>query len=93
MPKKTTSKVTISLPPDLLELADRLAEERSTTRSGVIAGLLEKEERARLEALMEEGYRELAEESQRAAEEAFPLVAETVARYSEWDESREPEHG
>ncbi|MDP2952884.1 MAG: ribbon-helix-helix protein, CopG family, partial [Chloroflexota bacterium] len=40
------AKVTISLPRDLLALADRLARERSTTRSAVIAELLEKEEEA-----------------------------------------------
>jgi metal-responsive CopG/Arc/MetJ family transcriptional regulator len=86
MSEQKVAKVTISLSKDLLDLADRLARERSTTRSGVIADLLEKEEEARIQALMEEGYREMAEENQRLAEEAFPLASETVLRHTQWDE-------
>ncbi len=80
------SEVTISLPPSLLKFADLLAREKSTTRSGVIAGLLEKEEKARTEAHMAEGYREMAEENRRLADEAFPLVAEMIERNGRWDE-------
>ena len=80
------SKVTISLPPSLLEFADWLAREQSTTRSRVIAQLLEKEEEARTEALMVEGYREMAEENRRMAEEAFPLAAETLRQNTQWKE-------
>lgn len=81
------SKVPISLPAPLLEFADRLARERATTRSGVIAELLRKEEEAKTQALMAEGYREMAEENLREAEEAFPLVSETVRHNTRWDES------
>ena len=52
MGEHRVAKVTISLPTSLLEFADVLARERSTTRSGVIAELLEQEEQARVEALM-----------------------------------------
>jgi len=62
MDSTKVAKVTISLPRGLLELADQLAHGRSMTRSGVIADPLAKEEEARIEALMEEGYREMAEE-------------------------------
>jgi metal-responsive CopG/Arc/MetJ family transcriptional regulator len=86
MREQKAAKVTISLPKDLLELADRLARERATTRSAVIAGLLEKEEKARIQALMEEGYREMAEENHRLAEEAFPLASESLKRDTRWDE-------
>ncbi len=72
------SKVTISLPPSLLKFADLLARENSTSRSGVIAKLLEKEEEARTEALMAEGYLEMAEENLREAEEALNLTREVV---------------
>lgn len=80
------SKVTISLPVSLLEFADLLAREKSTTRSGVIAELLRKEEEAKTQALMAEGYREMAEENRRMAEEEFPLASETVRRNTRWDE-------
>ena len=74
------SRITISLPQVLLELADRLAEERSTTRSAVIAELLRKEERAQTQLLMAEGYRQLADENRRESEEALNLTSEVILR-------------
>jgi len=86
MREHKVAKVTISLRKDLVDLADRLARERLTTRSAIIAELLEKEEKMRLQALMEEGYREMAEENRHLAEEAFPLASEMVLRHTQWDE-------
>ena len=80
MGKQKVAKITISLPRDRLEFANRLAQERSTTMSGVIAALLEKEEEARIQALMAEGYREMGEENRREAEEALGLTSEVVLR-------------
>lgn len=87
MTKERVAKITISLPRALLAFADGLAQERATSRSGVIAALLKKEEKARLEALMEEGYREMAEGNRREAEEWFPLVSETLLKHTRWDEA------
>ena len=78
MKEPKVAKITISLPRDLLDYADRLATERATTRSGLIAGLLEKEEEARIQALMEQGYREMAEENRREAEEALNLTSDVM---------------
>ncbi len=86
MERPAVAKVTLSLPQHLLDLADGLARERKTTRSAVICELLEKEEKARLHALMAEGYQEIAEENRRLAEEAFPLAGETILRDTRWDE-------
>ncbi len=86
MRQQHVAKVTISLPQELLDYADRLARERSTTRSGLIAALLEQEEQARIQALMEQGYREMAEENRSLAEEAFPIVAEALRKSTRWDE-------
>lgn len=86
MREQKVAKVTISLPQDLLVLADRLARERSTTRSAVIAELLEKEEEARIQALMAEGYRELAQENRRLVEESFPLASEMLRQNTQWGE-------
>jgi metal-responsive CopG/Arc/MetJ family transcriptional regulator len=80
MVQHKSSKVTISLPRALLELADRLAEERSTTRSAVIAELLWKEERTQTELVMAEGYRQLADENRRESEEALNLTSEVILR-------------
>ena len=80
MSDRRVARITISLPKDLADLADRLARERSTSRSGVIARLLENEEEARLQALMAEGYREVGEENRREAEESLNLTREVALR-------------
>ena len=86
MRERKIAKVTISIPQQLLSLADRLALERATSRSGLIAELLAKEEEAQIRALMEEGYREMAEEDRRLAEETFGLASEMIAHHAEWDQ-------
>ena len=86
MPGEGAAKITISLRKELLALADELARERATTRSGVVADLLEKEARARIAALMEKGYRELAEENRILAEEDFAESARMLLETTEWDE-------
>ena len=86
MRQPTVAKVTISLPPALLALADSIAKEREITRSGVIAELLEQEKKARFEAKLDEGYREWAEENRRLAEESFPLAREMMLKYTRWDD-------
>ncbi len=74
------AKVTISLPKALLDIADRLAKERAVSRSNVIAHLIEKAERERIEALMIEGYKAMAEENLREAEEALTITREVILR-------------
>ena len=86
MRDQRTSKITISIPAPLLDFADRVARERSTTRSGLIAELLRQEEEAQIQALMAEGYQEMAEENRRLAEEAWPQAAEMMLRTTQWDE-------
>ena len=81
------AKVTVSLPSELLKLADRLAKERKTSRSGVISDLLRREETARVARLMEEGYRESASENLRLAEESLPAVRDALGKHTRWDES------
>lgn len=80
MVQHKASRITISLPQVLLELADRLAEERSMTRSAVIADLLRKEERSQTQLLMAEGYQQLADENRRESEEALNLTSEVTLR-------------
>ena len=81
MGQGNVAKITISLPKEILDFADRLARERSTSRSSVIAELLENEEEARIKALMAEGYREMAEENLAFAEEAIPLASEVLPEW------------
>lgn len=74
------AKVTVSISKGLLDFADNMAKEESISRSEVIAKLLKKEEKARMEALMEEGYREMAEENRREAEEWLEVTNEVILR-------------
>lgn len=80
MTQAKAAKVTISLPQELLDAADRLAKEWSTTRSGVIAQLIDREEEARIKALMIEGYRAMAEENRQEAEEWLKITREVALR-------------
>ena len=71
-------RISVTLPPDLLDLLDRAAEAARTSRSAVVARLL----RARMDEeereLMIEGYRAMADENRRLAEEHLPAAAEVV---------------
>ncbi|MSQ25985.1 MAG: hypothetical protein EXR49_06925 [Dehalococcoidia bacterium] len=86
MTTKKVAKVTISLRQELVDLADRIAAEQSTTRSHVMAGLLEKEEQARIHARMAQAYREMAEENRRIAAEHLAADSKTLLRDTRWDE-------
>jgi metal-responsive CopG/Arc/MetJ family transcriptional regulator len=88
MASSRVEKITISLPKELLEVADKLAREEETTRSAVIANLLRRAEESRIESLMAEGYREMAEENRRLAAQAFPVVSETILRTTRWEKKR-----
>ena len=80
MSEQKVAKVTISLPRHLLDFADRLAKELSTSRSDVFASLLRSEEEARIQSLMVQGYREMSEENRVEAEAALDLTTEVVLR-------------
>jgi DNA-binding transcriptional regulator GbsR (MarR family) len=49
-------------------MADKVAKERKTSRSKVVASCLEELAKKRLEAEMEEGYRAMARDEQREKE-------------------------
>jgi len=55
------SKVTISLPENLLKTLDGFAANWETSRSGAVAELIFRAEKINLEAEMALGYKELAE--------------------------------
>lgn len=80
------AKVTVSLPRRVLDIVDRLASEKSATRSSIIVGLVEQAEEAKLQQLMAEGYAGMAEENRRLAEESFPDTVRDISKYTQWDE-------
>ena len=72
-------KITISLPGDLVELADRIAQQTHTSRSQVISQALAEVRVREQTRLAEEGYRFYAAEAAEFAEASGPLAAEALA--------------
>lgn len=75
-----SAKITVSLPEPLLAVLDRLARQLSTTRSGAVAELLRRAERAELERELEEGYAVWAESNKADVELFLPAQAEVLLR-------------
>lgn len=76
-----TAKVTISLPEELVQLADRLARERKTSRSQVFQACLQDIARQKFEADLAEGYRAMAEEHKEFAERAIRIAHEVLPEW------------
>jgi metal-responsive CopG/Arc/MetJ family transcriptional regulator len=76
------AKLTISVPRDLIALADEVANEKRISRSKVIASCLQELAERRLRAEMEEGYKVMANEQQKLAEMSFELQRRVVP---EWE--------
>ena len=76
--KESTSirKVTVSLPENLVDFADREAERLSTSRSNIIARALAESKAAYEADLAAEGYRFFAREADEFAEASATAVAE-----------------
>lgn len=77
-------KVTISVPRDLVAVADEVAHEKKVSRSKVISSCLQDLAAERLHKKMAEGYKALAKENLRFAEGAVDLAKEVL---SGWDEN------
>ena len=58
-------KVTVSVPKDLVKMADKVAKERKTSRSKVVSSCLQELAKQRFQAELEEGYRAMAADEQR----------------------------
>jgi metal-responsive CopG/Arc/MetJ family transcriptional regulator len=76
-------KVTISLPDDLVAVADEVASEKNVSRSKVISFCLRDLAAQRLRQSMAEGYRALAQENLRFAEQAVASVQELLSADNE----------
>jgi metal-responsive CopG/Arc/MetJ family transcriptional regulator len=62
------TKVTISLPEELVKFADTVAEEKKTSRSQVIRECLKEAERQKESELLKKGYLAMAAEHKKLAE-------------------------
>jgi metal-responsive CopG/Arc/MetJ family transcriptional regulator len=61
-------KVTVSVPAELIKLADLVAKEKKISRSKVVSSCLQELANQRLQAELEEGYRAMAADEQREKE-------------------------
>jgi metal-responsive CopG/Arc/MetJ family transcriptional regulator len=71
-------KLTISLPRDLLALADEIAAERKISRSKVVYQCLEEMAERRLHLKMAEGYKALAGENLEFANQSINITREIL---------------
>ncbi|GAB4444121.1 MAG: hypothetical protein Fur0044_40520 [Anaerolineae bacterium] len=76
MPTVTMQKVTVSLPNDLIEFADRRATEQGISRSKLIANLLAEVKMSEEDTLAAEGYQFYAQEAREFAEASQQITAE-----------------
>jgi metal-responsive CopG/Arc/MetJ family transcriptional regulator len=73
----TMGNITVSIPKRLIAVVEEIVKENKTNRSKVISQCLEELARKRNIELMEEGYREMAEENRLLAEQFLPIALET----------------
>lgn len=76
-----TEKITISIPRDLLMIADEIAKEKKISRSKVVSSCLREIAEKRFREKMEEGYRALAHENLKFAGESIHLAQETFDKW------------
>jgi len=76
------TKLTISLPKNLIALTDEIAKERKVSRSKVVSLCLQELAAKRLRAEMEEGYKAMANEQRQFAKLSFELQRRVVP---EWE--------
>jgi metal-responsive CopG/Arc/MetJ family transcriptional regulator len=71
-------KLTISLPHNLIKIADEIAREKKISRSRVVSLCLQELADRRLQEKMAEGYKILAREHAEFAEASLPLAHEVL---------------
>lgn len=76
---RTATKVTISLPPELLEYADAAARALGTNRSMLFQQMLRDRRHREEERLAIEGYREYAAEAAEYAAASAAAVSEAIS--------------
>ena len=72
------AKLTVSLPHDLLAITDEIAREKKVSRSKLVSSCLRELAEKRLRYRMAEGYRAMAKENLKFANEARALVNEVL---------------
>ncbi len=73
----TMESISVSIPKRLVAVIEKIVKEDKTNRSRVISQCLEDMAEKRTMKLMEEGYREMADENRRLAEQSLSIAPET----------------
>ena len=76
----TMENITVSVPSRLVTVVEEIVKEENTNRSRVISKCIEDMAIKRTIRLMEEGYREMADENRRLAEQSLSIAPETWPR-------------
>jgi metal-responsive CopG/Arc/MetJ family transcriptional regulator len=61
-------KLTVSIPAELVKMADKVAKEKKISRSKVVSSCLQELAKQRFQADLEEGYKAMAKEEKRERE-------------------------
>lgn len=72
-------KLTISLPRDLLKIADEIAAEKKISRSKLVHLCVQEMADRRLQQKMEEGYKALAKDNLRFADQGINTAYEVLS--------------
>lgn len=78
MSEARREKVTVTLRPERVAYADRKAQDRGVSRSEAIDALIAEAEAREIEALMVAGYKALAQENLKLAEEGMESFWEVI---------------
>jgi hypothetical protein len=74
----STQRLSITLPTEMAQNLRREARKRRRPISRLVADAVRAQDRARIEQLMVEGYREAAALNKQLAEEALPAIREVL---------------
>ena len=76
-----TAKLTVSLPRELISLADRIAKDKKISRSKVVSACLEELAEKQRAAEMAEGYKAMAKEQKQFAAMASEIEHEVLPEW------------
>jgi len=76
-----SSSASFRLPPWVMEFLRQKTEERQESKTQIVVEAIACLRERELAALMEEGYREMAEENLSVAESSLPAAAETLPEW------------
>ena len=78
---KEGTKLTISIPADLIKMTDNIAKSKKISRSKLVAMCLRELAEKHLHEEMEEGYKAMAEEQRATADLSFEAQKEIIPKW------------